>query len=861
MDRGSVRESRLNQFSELAGEGLQWRTTDHQHGPWSDLRKLHPHYRIAEKSKKLAFPAGVFPTVGVGGHFSGGGYGMLAQKFGTATDNIIDAKLIDANGQIKDRESMGEDHFWAIRGGGGTSFGLIISWKVKLHDIRKKVTVFNVTRTLEQNATQLIYKWQHIADKVDDNLLLRLFLKSNVQSPFKPGQRSIQAIFSTMFVGGVDELLHEMQKSFPELGLMKEDCIEMSWIESIILFYGGFPNGTSPDALLNWNTRSNLHIYFKGKSDYVQHPISIKGLEGIWKLYNQLGENTGVELQVSPYGGKLSDISESETPFPHRAGNIFMIEYAVYWIKMEDSKRSIDWSQKIYTYLGKYVSKSPRAAYFNYRDLDLGMNNKGNTSYEQAKIWGEKYFKNNFDRLVKVKTKIDPTNFFRNEQRLNKTLRGSSAGKGLGQSPSGRRFEPQQGHWRHYKPAASPGPRGTNRGGPALKQRDPVGTASRVRKATPGNHEEGVDSLFPMAELRFSIPQEDPEEEIVINFVHNQRITSDVKPSIIFTPTKESQIKAAIRCSKIHGLQIRIRSGGHDHEGLSYTSETPFFIIDLRNLRSISIDTQKKTGWVQAGATIGELYYRIAQQSKKLAFPAGVCPNVGVGGHFSGGGYGMLARKFGTVADNIIDAKLIDANGQILDRESMGEDHFWAIRGGGGTSFGIITSWKVKLHDIPEKVTVFNVTRTLEQNATQLVYKWQHITDKVDDNLLLRSNISSPFKRGQRSIHAIFFTMFVGGVDELLHEMKKSFPELGLMKEDCIEMSWIESIIFFYIGFPKGTSPDVLLNWNTTTKKQFYFKGKLDYVQHPISIKGLEGIWKLYNKLGENAGVELQFSP
>ncbi|WMV42268.1 hypothetical protein MTR67_035653 [Solanum verrucosum] len=69
------------------------------------------------------------------------------------------------------------------------------------------------------------------------------------------------------------------------------------------------------------------------------------------------------------------------------------------------------------------------------------------------------------------------------------TLRGSSAGKGLGQSPSGRRFEPQQGHWRHYKPAASPGPRGTNRGGPALKQRDPVGTASRVRKATPGNHE------------------------------------------------------------------------------------------------------------------------------------------------------------------------------------------------------------------------------------------------------------------------------------------------------------------------------------------------------------------------------------
>ncbi|WMV15544.1 hypothetical protein MTR67_008929 [Solanum verrucosum] len=314
---------------------------------------------------------------------------------------------------------MGEDHFWAIRGGGGTSFGIITSWKVKLHDIPEKVTVFNMTRTLEQNATQLVNKWQHIADKVDDNLLLRLFLRSNISSPFKRGQRSINAIFFTMFVGGVDELLHEMKKSFPELGLMKEDCIEMSWIESIIFFYIGFPKGTSPDVLLNWNTTTKKQLYFKGKSDYAQHPISIKGLEGIWKLYNKLGENAGVELQFSPYGGKLSEISESETPFPRRAGNIFMIEYGAFWMKMENSKRSLNWSRKLYRYMAKYVSKSPRAAYFNYRDLDIGVNNiNGNTSYEQARIWGVKYFKNNFDRLVKIKTKIDPTNIFRNEQSI-----------------------------------------------------------------------------------------------------------------------------------------------------------------------------------------------------------------------------------------------------------------------------------------------------------------------------------------------------------------------------------------------------------------------------------------------------------
>ncbi|KAF3615070.1 Tetrahydrocannabinolic acid synthase [Capsicum annuum] len=375
------------------------------------------YYRIAEKSKTLAFVAGVCPTVGVGGHFSGGGYGMMSRKFGTAADNIIDAKLIDANGKIHDRESMGEDLFWAIRGGGGTSFGLITSWKVKLLDIPEKVTVFNVTRTLEQNATQLVYKWQHIAHKVDDNLLLRLFLKSS-QSPFSRGQRTIHAFFTTLFLGGVDELLPEMQKSFPELGLVKEDCIEMTWIESI-LFFAGFPRGIPIELLpIIWKfTSNNQTSFFKGKSDYVQRPISINGLEGIWKLFNQVGENAA-ELQFSPYGGELSEFSESETPFPHRAGNIFMIHYGVNWEKMESSEKHLSWIRKLYGYMARYVSKSPRAAYFNYRDLDLGVNNKGNTSYAQARIWGEKYFKNNFDRLVKVKTKVDPTNFFRNEQSI-----------------------------------------------------------------------------------------------------------------------------------------------------------------------------------------------------------------------------------------------------------------------------------------------------------------------------------------------------------------------------------------------------------------------------------------------------------
>ena len=100
--------------------------------------------------------------------------------------------------------------------------------------------------------------------------------------------------------------------------------------------------------------------------------------------------------------------------------------------------------------------------------------------------------------------------------------------------------------------------------------------------------------------------------------------------------------------------------------------------------------------WVQAGAILGELYTKIAEKSKTLAFPAGICSTVGAGGHISGGGYGNLIRKHELSVDHVVDAQFVDVNGKILNRSSMGEDLFWAIRGGGGASFGVILSYTIK---------------------------------------------------------------------------------------------------------------------------------------------------------------------
>ncbi|KAM3362511.1 hypothetical protein P3S68_017365 [Capsicum galapagoense] len=321
----------------------------------------------------------------------------------------------------------------------------------------------------------------------------------------------------------------------------------------------------------------------------------------------------------------------------------------------------------------------------------------------------------------------------------------------------------------------------------------------------------------------------------------NPRWWNSSHPIFIASPRTEAEIRPVILCSKKIGLQIKIKSGGHDYEGISFRSESPFVMLDLSNLNEIKIDLNEETAWVQAGATLGELYYAIAKRSKVHGFPGGVCFSVGTGGLISGGGLGALTRKFGLAADNVVDARMMDVNGNILDRE-MNEDLFWAVRGGGGASFGL-------------------------NSSRDLLQKWENISHQLPENLFIRLLIQNGGV--ERQVELFFQSQYLGPVDELIPLLRQYFPEFNLERNDCFqenttagavkrcyEVSWIQSAFYFY--FRKITSPlEVLLDKTIPTQKHYY-KGTSDFVKTPIPESGWEMIERTFL---EEAGPRMILEP
>jgi len=215
-----------------------------------------------------------------------------------------------------------------------------------------------------------------------------------------------------------------------------------------------------------------------------------------------------------------------------------------------------------------------------------------------------------------------------------------------------------------------------------------------------------------------------------VALVYNQRFDT-ITPQAVARPLSAADVQGAVRWAVGHGVPLRARSGGHSYAGYSTLSNG--VVLDLTRLRGISINLGAGTATIGAGAQLIDVYAALAK--KGVTIPAGSCPSVGIGGHVLGGGMGLAGRAFGLATDNIVAAQIVTAEGRIRQVDKRSDpDLLWALRGGGGGNFGVVTQLTLKLHRLPSSVASFFVSWPWS-SASEAIAAWQSWQPRAPDQL------------------------------------------------------------------------------------------------------------------------------
>lgn len=202
--------------------------------------------------------------------------------------------------------------------------------------------------------------------------------------------------------------------------------------------------------------------------------------------------------------------------------------------------------------------------------------------------------------------------------------------------------------------------------------------------------------------------------------VYNSRFDG-VLPSLVARPLDAADARTAVQWAVAHGVPLRARSGGHSYAG--YSTLSGGMVLDLRNLRGISVNVKARTATIGAGSQLIDVYSALA--ARGVTIPAGSCPSVGIAGHAQGGGMGLAGRNFGLTADNLLSARIVTADGKLITASAHEHpDLYWALRGGGGGNFGVVTSFTFRVHAVPKTVAWFFVRWPASSGADALA-AWQ----------------------------------------------------------------------------------------------------------------------------------------
>ena len=336
----------------------------------------------ATQKAGLVFPSGVVSHTGASGLILGGGTGWLTRRFGLSCDNVLGAEVVTADGSlVRCNDAENSDLYWALRGGGG-NFGIVTEFQVRLHPLRS--VVLSQALCPEPGIRRLLASWQDFMAEAPLDLKWNIDLRRAPQAPNIPAGLRGRPVAnnSLVWTGDPDAAAAHIQ---PALSLCDPDSVRtgiVSFLDLQTMADSDFPHGR------RYYTKSGYFTYLEDQT-----------IDRLIEAVETIPPFATVELAY--LCGAAAQVGPKETAFGDRSAP-FIINLLANWTNASDDAMNISWVRGLFNKLRPAMKPG---VYVNFMSGD-----------EQDRV--TEAYGDYWDRIVAVKSKYDPGNFFRLNQNV-----------------------------------------------------------------------------------------------------------------------------------------------------------------------------------------------------------------------------------------------------------------------------------------------------------------------------------------------------------------------------------------------------------------------------------------------------------
>jgi FAD/FMN-containing dehydrogenase len=341
-------------------------------------------FDYATQAVGLATTGGIVSRTGIAGLTLGGGIGWLMRKYGATCDNLLSARIVTAEGRIvRASADENQDLFWGVRGGGG-NFGIAIELGYRLHEVGPELggTIYYPA----ERTRELLRFYRDYVQAIPDELTTMFVIMAIPNTPSlrnRLGNRPLAAVH--LCYAGPADAGERIVQPLREFGPPLEDAVRiMPYPELQTMLDAGAP----PGQMNYW------------KSSYLK-PLSNEAIE---VLANHAGTTTSplTQVHLQHMEGMVGWVSEDAMAFSHRDAWC-ALNIVTKWEDPQDSEKHIQWTREFEIAMRPF---STGGVYVNF--LGEEGEDRIRAAYGTAK----------YDRLVALKNKYDPKNFFRLNQNI-----------------------------------------------------------------------------------------------------------------------------------------------------------------------------------------------------------------------------------------------------------------------------------------------------------------------------------------------------------------------------------------------------------------------------------------------------------